>query len=202
MIEVRMTNGDNEIIIANRNGLCNSLSRSAVRVMGRTATGVRGMTLDEDGGDEVIGMICIKDPEAESIMVVSEQGYGKRSDIEDYRKTNRGGKGVKCYKISDKTGEIVGAKAVNDGNEIMMITNEGIVIRMFVDDISILGRVTLGVKLMNTGDKDDIVVASITKVKESVTEADALEAARLAEENETLAEGSEELSEDSDSEDN
>ena len=91
---------------------------------------------------------------------------------------------------------------VNDGNEIMMITNEGIVIRMFVDDISILGRVTLGVKLMNTGDKDDIVVASITKVKESVTEADALEAARLSEENETLAEGSEELSEDSDSEDN
>ena len=120
MIEVRMTNGDNEIIIANRNGRAIRFHESAVRVMGRTATGVRGMTLDEDGGDEVIGMICIKDPEAESIMVVSEQGYGKRSDIEDYRKTNRGGKGVKCYKISDKTGEVVGAKAVNDGNEIMM----------------------------------------------------------------------------------
>ena len=94
VIEVRMTNGDNEIIIANRNGRAIRFHESAVRVMGRTATGVRGMTLDEDGGDEVIGMICIKDPEAESIMVVSEQGYGKRSDIEDYRKTNRGGKGV------------------------------------------------------------------------------------------------------------
>lgn len=104
VIEVRMTNGDNEIIIANRNGRAIRFHESAVRVMGRTATGVRGMTLDEDGGDEVIGMICIKDPEAESIMVVSEQGYGKRSDIEDYRKTNRGGKGVKTLNITDKTG--------------------------------------------------------------------------------------------------
>ena len=103
VIEVRMTNGDNEIIIANRNGRAIRFHESAVRVMGRTATGVRGMTLDEDGGDEVIGMICIKDPEAESIMVVSEQGYGKRSDIEDYRKTNRGGKGVKTLNITDKT---------------------------------------------------------------------------------------------------
>ncbi len=100
VIEVRMTNGDNEIIIANRNGRAIRFHESAVRVMGRTATGVRGMTLDEDGGDEVIGMICIKDPEAESIMVVSEQGYGKRSDIEDYRKTNRGGKGVKTLNIT------------------------------------------------------------------------------------------------------
>lgn len=102
VIEVRMTNGDNEIIIANRNGRAIRFHESAVRVMGRTATGVRGMTLDEDGGDEVIGMICIKDPEAESIMVVSEQGYGKRSDIEDYRKTNRGGKGVKTLSITEK----------------------------------------------------------------------------------------------------
>ena len=140
--------------------------------------------------------------QGECVLIVSANGMGKRTPFTDFKLQNRGGKGVKCYKISDKTGEVVGAKAVNDGNEIMMITNEGIVIRMFVDDISILGRVTLGVKLMNTGDKDDIVVASITKVKESVTEADALEAARLSEENETLAEGSEELSEDSDSEDN
>ena len=101
----------------------------------------------------------------------------------EFKLQNRGGKGVKCYKITEKTGEVVGAKAVNDGNEIMMITNEGIVIRMFVDDISVLGRVTLGVKLMNTGNKDDIVVASITKVKESVTQADAEEAERLEAEN-------------------
>ena len=112
VIEVRMTNGDNEIIIANRNGRAIRFHESAVRVMGRTATGVRGMTLDEDGGDEVIGMICIKDPEAESIMVVSEQGYGKRSDIEDYRKTNRGGKGVKTLNISDKTGKLGAIKTV------------------------------------------------------------------------------------------
>ena len=112
VIEVRMTNGDNEIIIANRNGRAIRFHESAVRVMGRTATGVRGMTLDEDGGDEVIGMICIKDPEAESIMVVSEQGYGKRSDIEDYRKTNRGGKGVKTLNITDKTGKLVAIKSV------------------------------------------------------------------------------------------
>ena len=102
VIEVRMTNGDNEIIIANRNGRAIRFHESAVRVMGRTATGVRGMTLDEDGQDEVVGMICIKDPETETIMVVSEQGYGKRSDIEDYRKTNRGGKGVKTMNITDK----------------------------------------------------------------------------------------------------
>ena len=114
VIEVRMTNGDNEIIIANRNGRAIRFHESAVRVMGRTATGVRGMTLDEDGGDEVIGMICIKDPEAESIMVVSEQGYGKRSDIEDYRKTNRGGKGVKTLNITDKTGKLVAIKAFTE----------------------------------------------------------------------------------------
>ena len=121
VIEVRMTNGDNEIIIANRNGRAIRFHESAVRVMGRTATGVRGMTLDEDGGDEVIGMICIKDPEAESIMVVSEQGYGKRSDIEDYRKTNRGGKGVKTLNITDKTGKLVAIKSVTDENDLMII---------------------------------------------------------------------------------
>ena len=164
VIEVRMTNGDNEIIIANRNGRAIRFHESAVRVMGRTATGVRGMTLDEDGGDEVIGMICIKDPEAESIMVVSEQGYGKRSDIEDYRKTNRGGKGVKCYKITEKTGNIVGVKAVNQDNELMLITTEGIIIRIKVSDTALLGRVTSGVKLMNLA--DDVTVASIAKVRE------------------------------------
>ena len=125
VIEVRMTNGDNEIIIANRNGRAIRFHESAVRVMGRTATGVRGMTLDEDGGDEVIGMICIKDPEAESIMVVSEQGYGKRSDIEDYRKTNRGGKGVKTLNITDKTGKLVAIKSVTDENDLMIINKSG-----------------------------------------------------------------------------
>ena len=155
VIEVRMTNGDNEIIIANRNGRAIRFHESAVRVMGRTATGVRGMTLDEDGGDEVIGMICIKDPEAESIMVVSEQGYGKRSDIEDYRKTNRGGKGVKTLNITDKTGKLVAIKSVTDENDLMIINKSGITIRLKVAEVRIMGRATQGVRLINLEKRND-----------------------------------------------
>ena len=163
VIEVRMTNGDNEIIIANRNGRAIRFHESAVRVMGRTATGVRGMTLDEDGGDEVIGMICIKDPEAESIMVVSEQGYGKRSDIEDYRKTNRGGKGVKTLNITDKTGKLVAIKSVTDGNDLMIINKSGITIRLKVAEVRIMGRATQGVRLINLEKRND-QIGSVCKV--------------------------------------
>ena len=198
LIDVTISDNNDNIMLITKKGQEIKFRETDVRETGRSAMGVRGIELNQD--DEVISMQL--ESQGECVLIVSANGMGKRTPFTDFKLQNRGGKGVKCYKISDKTGEIVGAKAVNDGNEIMMITNEGIVIRMFVDDISILGRVTLGVKLMNTGDKDDIVVASITKVKESVTEADALEAARLAEENETLAEGSEELSEDSNSEDN
>ena len=198
LIDVTISDNNDNIMLITKKGQGIKFRETDVRETGRSAMGVRGIELNQD--DEVISMQL--ESQGECVLIVSANGMGKRTPFTDFKLQNRGGKGVKCYKISDKTGEVVGAKAVNDGNEIMMITNEGIVIRMFVDDISILGRVTLGVKLMNTGDKDDIVVASITKVKESVTEADALEAARLAEENETLAEGSEELSEDSDSEDN
>ena len=198
LIDVTISDNNDNIMLITKKGQGIKFRETDVRETGRSAMGVRGIELNQD--DEVISMQL--ESQGECVLIVSANGMGKRTPFTDFKLQNRGGKGVKCYKISDKTGEIVGAKAVNDGNEIMMITNEGIVIRMFVDDISILGRVTLGIKLMNTGDKDDIVVASITKVKESVTEADALEAARLSEENETLAEGSEELSEDSDSEDN
>jgi DNA gyrase subunit A len=203
LIDVTISDNNDNIMIITKKGQGIKFRETDVRETGRSAMGVRGIELNQD--DEVISMQL--ESHGECVLIVSANGMGKRTPFTDFKLQNRGGKGVKCYKISDKTGEVVGAKAVNDGNEIMMITNEGIVIRMFVDDISILGRVTLGVKLMNTGDKDDIVVASITKVKESVTEADALEAdaleaARLSEENETLDEGSEELSEDSDSEDN
>ena len=198
LIDVNISDNNDNIMLITKKGQGIKFRETDVRETGRSAMGVRGIELNQD--DEVISMQL--ESQGECVLIVSANGMGKRTPFTDFKLQNRGGKGVKCYKISDKTGEVVGAKAVNDGNEIMMITNEGIVIRMFVNDISILGRVTLGVKLMNTGDKDDIVVASITKVKESVTEADALEAARLAEENETLAEGSEELSEDSDSEDN
>ena len=198
LIDVNISDNNDNIMLITKKGQGIKFRETDVRETGRSAMGVRGIELNQD--DEVISMQL--ESHGECVLIVSANGMGKRTPFTDFKLQNRGGKGVKCYKISDKTGEIVGAKAVNDGNEIMMITNEGIVIRMFVDDISILGRVTLGVKLMNTGDKDDIVVASITKVKESVTEADALEAARLSEENETLAEGSEELSEDLNSEDN
>ena len=163
VIEVRMTNGNNEIVIANRNGRAIRFHESAVREMGRTATGVRGITLDEDGKDEVIGMICIKDPEKETIMVVSENGYGKRSDIEDYRKTNRGGKGVKTLNITEKTGSLVAIKSVTDENDLMIINKSGITIRVKVADFRIMGRATQGVKLIDLEKRNDSI-GSVCKV--------------------------------------
>ena len=163
VIEVRMTNGNNEIVIANRNGRAIRFHESTVREMGRTATGVRGITLDEDGQDEVIGMICIKDPETETIMVVSENGYGKRSDIEDYRKTNRGGKGVKTLNITDKTGSLVAIKSVTDENDLMIINKSGITIRLKVADVRIMGRATQGVRLIDLEKRND-QIGSVCKV--------------------------------------
>lgn len=163
VIEVRMTNGNNEIVIANRNGRAIRFHESAVREMGRTATGVRGITLDEDGQDEVIGMICIKDPETETIMVVSENGCGKRSDIEDYRKTNRGGKGVKTLNITDKTGSLVAIKSVTDENDLMIINKSGITIRLKVADVRIMGRATQGVRLIDLEKRND-QIGSVCKV--------------------------------------
>jgi DNA gyrase subunit A len=163
VIEVRMTNGNNEIVIANRNGRAIRFHESAVREMGRTATGVRGITLDEDGQDEVIGMICIKDPETETIMVVSENGYGKRSDIEDYRKTNRGGKGVKTLNITDKTGSLVAIKSVTDENDLMIINKSGITIRLKAADVRIMGRATQGVRLIDLEKRND-QIGSVCKV--------------------------------------
>ncbi|NDV59976.1 DNA gyrase subunit A [Bacteroides sp. 519] len=169
VIEVRMTNGNNEIIIANRNGRAIRFHESAVRVMGRTATGVRGMILDEDEKDEVVGMICIKDPETESIMVVSEQGYGKRSELEDYRKTNRGGKGVKTMNITEKTGKLVAIKSVTDENDLMIINKSGITIRLKVADVRIMGRATQGVRLINLEKRND-QIGSVCKVSSEALE--------------------------------
>ena len=171
VIEVRMTNGNNEIIIANRNGRAIRFHESAVREMGRTATGVRGITLDEDGQDEVIGMICIKDPQTETVMVVSENGYGKRSDLEDYRKTNRGGKGVKTLSITDKTGCLVAIKSVTDENDLMIINKSGITIRLKVADVRIMGRATQGVRLIDLGKRNDRI-GSVCKVASEQEEAD------------------------------
>ena len=172
VIEVRMTNGDNEIIIANRNGRAIRFHESTVRCMGRTATGVRGITLDEDGLDEVIGMVCIKDVDTESVMVVSEQGYGKRSEIDDYRITNRGGKGVKTLNITEKTGKLVAIKAVTDENDLMIINKSGITIRLKVEDVRIMGRATQGVRLINLEKRND-QIGSVCKV-ESENEEDVL----------------------------
>ncbi len=179
VIEVRMTNGDNEIIIANRNGRAIRFHESAVREMGRTATGVRGMTLDGED-DEVIGMVCIKDKETESIMVVSEQGYGKRSEIDDYRITNRGGKGVKTLNITEKTGKLVAIKSVTDENNLMIINKSGITIRLKVEDVRIMGRATQGVRLINLEKRND-QIGSVCKVT-----AESLEEEVLDEESEEI----------------
>ncbi|GAE15892.1 DNA gyrase subunit A [Bacteroides pyogenes] len=164
VIEVRMTNGNNEIIIANRNGRAIRFHEATVRVMGRTATGVRGIILDDDEEDEVVGMICLKDLDTESVMVVSEQGYGKRSEIEDYRKTNRGGKGVKTMNITEKTGKLVTIKSVTDENDLMIINKSGITIRLKVSDVRIMGRATQGVRLINLEKRND-QIGSVCKVK-------------------------------------
>jgi DNA gyrase subunit A len=143
--------------------------------MGRTATGVRGMTLDEDGQDEVIGMIVINDAEYENIMVVSEQGYGKRSDVEEYRITNRGGKGVKTLDITEKTGKLVAIKTVTDDNDLMIINKSGVVIRLKVSDVRIQGRATQGVRLINLGKRND-QISSVCKVTTETEEPEVQEA--------------------------
>lgn len=163
VIEVRMTNGNNEIIIANRNGHAIRFHEKAVRVMGRMATGVRGIRLDEDDTDEVVGMICVKDLTKESIMIVSEEGYGKRSNIVDYRKTNRGGKGVKSMNVTEKTGKVVTIKSVTDENDLMIINKSGITIRLKVEDFRIMGRATQGVRLINLEKRNDHI-GSVCKV--------------------------------------
>ena len=169
VIEVAMTNGDNEIVLANKNGRAIRFHEGVVREMGRTATGVRGMTLDEDGQDEVVGMIVINDAEYENIMVVSEQGYGKRSDVEDYRITNRGGKGVQTLKITEKTGKLVAIKTVTDDNDLMIINKSGVVIRLKVADVRIQGRATQGVRLINLGKRND-QISSVCKVTSETEE--------------------------------
>ena len=178
VVDVRLTNGHNELILANRNGRAVRFDEETIRTMGRTATGVRGMRLD-DGDDAVVGMIVINDSENETVMVVSEEGYGKRSEVEDYRKTNRGGKGVKTLNITDKTGRLVAIKNVTDDNDLMIINKSGIVIRLAVADCRVMGRATQGVRLINLTKKND-VIASVCKVMSSELEASVEEESRSA----------------------
>ena len=178
VVDVRLTNGHNELILANRNGRAVRFDEETIRTMGRTATGVRGMRLD-GGDDAVVGMIVINDSENETVMVVSEEGYGKRSEVEDYRKTNRGGKGVKTLNITDKTGRLVAIKNVTDDNDLMIINKSGIVIRLAVADCRVMGRATQGVRLINLAKKND-VIASVCKVMSSELEASVEEESRSA----------------------
>ena len=163
VINVLLTDGNKEIIIANRNGRAIRFNEATVRAMGRTSTGVRAMTLDEDGDDCVVGMIAVDEQPEETIMVVSEQGYGKRSEIEDYRKTNRGGKGVKTLNITDKTGKLVSIQAVTDDNDLVIINKSGITLRVSVSDFRVMGRATQGVRLINLEKRND-QIGSICKV--------------------------------------
>ena len=169
VVGVRLTNGHNELVLANRNGRAVRFDENAVRAMGRVSTGVRGMRLD-GGDDEVVGMVVVNKPDEETIMVVSENGYGKRSLVEDYRVTNRGGKGVKTLGITEKTGRLVAIKVVTDENDLMIINKSGIVIRLSVKECRVMGRATQGVRPINLTKKND-VIASVCKVMSSELEA-------------------------------
>lgn len=168
VIGVELTNGRNEIVLANRNGRAIRFDEKDVREMGRVSTGVRGMRLD-GGDDEIVGMVCVNDPETETIMVVSEKGYGKRSTVSDYRKTGRGAKGVRNLGISDKTGRVVAVKIVTDDDDLMIINKSGILIRMKVAEVRTMGRGAQGVRLINLTKKNDII-ASVCKVMTSADE--------------------------------
>ncbi len=176
VVDVRLTNGSNELIIADRNGRAVRFDEDQVRTSGRAAMGVRGMTLDEDG-DAVVGMIVVNDPDKETAMVVSEEGYGKRSEIGEYRKTSRAKKGVKTIAITEKTGKLVAIKNVTDENDLMIINKSGIVIRMAVANVRVMGRATQGVRLINLTKKND-TIASVCKVMSSELEATVEEESR------------------------
>ena len=168
VVGVRLTNGQNEILLANRNGRAVRFNEDQIRTMGRVSTGVIGMRLD-GGDDEVVGMVCVNDPQTETIMVVSENGYGKRSDIEDYRKTARGTKGVKTIAVTEKTGRLVAIKVVTDENDLMIINKSGILIRLNVSEVRVMGRATQGVRLINLTKKND-TIASVCKVQKATEE--------------------------------
>ena len=176
LLDAVMTNGQSEILLAGRHGRCCRFDENDARALGRTASGVRGINIDDD--DEVIGMIAYDpaadDAQAHSLLVVSENGYGKRTDFDEYRKTGRGGKGVKTLNITEKTGELVAMKNVTDENDLMIINRSGITIRMAVSDIKVAGRATQGVRLINIKDGDSIAaISAVNKTEEEVPETQA-----------------------------
>ena len=177
VIEVRLTDGKSEIIMANRNGRAIRFNESKVRSMGRTAAGVKGMTLDNDGQDQIIGMICGHTDDDVDILVVSEQGYGKRSSLEDYRVTNRGGKGVKTINTTEKTGKLVSIKGVTDDNDLMIINKSGITIRISIANLRVMGRATQGVRIINLEKRNDRIasVCKVNKMEEEVLPEEGIE---------------------------
>ena len=166
LIEVKQTDEDTHIFIVTKKGMCIRFLEKEIRPLGRTAMGVIGMDIDKD--DEVVGMQL--DHQGDSLLIVSENGIGKRSDLSEFKIQHRGGKGLKCYKITEKTGDVVGVKAVTDEHEIMMITTAGTIIQVRMSEIPVHGRITSGVKMMNV--KDDVKVAKIAKVRERIEDAD------------------------------
>ena len=166
LIEVKTVKKNAEIFLVTKNGMCIHFDESDVRFTGRSSMGVRGMMLDDT--DEIVGMQL--NTQGDSLLIVSEKGFGKRTTLDEFHSQFRGGKGVKCYKITEKTGNVVGVKAVNDDNEIMMITNAGIIIQLRMDEITVHGRVTSGVKMINL-DKG-VTVAKIAKVREKISDGD------------------------------
>jgi DNA gyrase subunit A len=169
---VKLTNGSNEIMLASKCGKVVRFNESTVRPMGRNASGVRGINLGDEKDNEVIGMISLPDLNS-NVMVVSEKGYGKRSDIEEYRVTNRGGKGVKTINITDKTGNLIAIKDVNDKNDLMIINRSGIIIRLKVSELRVIGRATQGVRLINLKETDSIAAVTKVDIDEAVEEIEA-----------------------------
>lgn len=165
LLEARLTSGAHEIFMASRRGFAVRFNESAVRPMGRTAAGVRGISLADDANDAVVGMVCVDPADPEStILVVSEKGNGKRSEVDDYRLTNRGGKGVKTMQVTEKTGDLVAIKSVKDVDDLMITSRSGIVIRMPVSDIRVMGRATQGVRVIRLDEEDNI--ADVTVVSD------------------------------------
>ena len=208
LLEAKLTNGSDEIMMAINSGRAIRFNESKVRPMGRNAAGVRGITLPEDG--EVVGMITVRDPKEETVLVVSEKGYGKRSflndpedDSEIYRVTNRGGKGVKTLNVTEKTGNLIAIKNVTDENDLMIINRSGVIIRIAVSDLRVMGRATQGVRLINLKKNDSIAAVAKVSVEEeeevlegveNVTEAglgDSVETNDEATENDAAAEETE-----------
>ncbi len=192
LIEVKATDNRKDILLVTKHGMCIRFNESDVRSTGRTSMGVIGMNVND--GDEIIGMQL--DTQGDALLIVSENGLGKRTPIDEFTPQRRGGKGVKCYKINERSGEVIGFKAVNDDNEIMLITNQGIVIRILCKDISRLGRITTGVKLINMDIEHDVTVASIAKVRQkSAEESESLEALEKEMNENDNAEGAPEVEE-------